>query len=363
VSHPDRAAGLPRGAPSAIINDMQPEAEVRAAFTEPEAFWSSPLYRRLSKVVAEDPQLVRLAAHTRAGQVPTFALFGAVQYLLLAGCDDPLAGYYPSIRGDRARPPDHELADHFRQFTRRHRPELIQLLTTRLVQTNQVQRALGLRLGLHVVGRDQADRGRAGAVHLLEIGTSAGLVLRQAAYGYHLGGCRFGRPDSPVQLRAEWRSAEPVPDLDQLPDLASTTGLDLNPLSADDPEDRRWLEALVWPEDRAKALLLDAALDLAAELPLPILAGDAQHRCADWAADLPDGQTRVVFHCATRMHVPGRHRPAFDQAIADVGRRGPLYRIAIEGAGLVVIDPDGVARTPYDVNGHLEWVAPAAGLG
>lgn len=37
-------------------------------------------------------------------------------------------------------------------------------------------------------------------------------------------------------------------------------GIDLNPLDIDEPDDRRWLHALVWPDHRDRAALLDAAL-------------------------------------------------------------------------------------------------------
>lgn len=233
---------------------MQDLAAVREAFTDPKEFWSSPLYRRLSSVVAADPFLVGLAANARAGQGPTFAFFGAVHTLLLAGTEHPLADYYPSLRGESALPaPDAGPA--LTAFAHEHADEIRRLLQARLVQTNHVQRAVGLRLGLAAVA-PQVDNT---PVHLLEIGSSAGLVLRQHAYGYHLGGRSFGDRRSPVQLTTEWRSTAPVPDLDVVPVTASTTGIDLNPMNPADEDDRRWLEALVWPENRQQAELLRTA--------------------------------------------------------------------------------------------------------
>lgn len=113
-----------------------------------------------------------------------------------------------------------------------------------------VKRALPLRLGLAVVARRIAA-----PVQQIEVGASAGLLLRFDRYGYNLGGHRFGDPDSPVQIAAEWRGAVAVPDLDALPPLANTTGVDLRPLDARDADDLRWLEALVWPENRQEMVL------------------------------------------------------------------------------------------------------------
>lgn len=330
---------------------------MRAAFTEPEEFWSSPLYRMLSAVVAGDPFLVGLAAHARPGQGPTFAFFAAVHSVLLAGADHPLAEYYPSVRGAPARPADGGTGPALIDFGHTNAEELRHLLRTRLVQTNHVQRAIGLRLGLWAVAR----RTGTDPVHLLEVGCSAGLVLRQDAYGYRIGGRVFGDPTSAVQLSAEWRSSAAVPDLDAIPTIASTTGIDLNPLDPRDAADRRWLEALVWPENRAQARLLRTALALAVRRPIDVMAGDAVGRCPEWARHVPPGAPRVVFHCATRMHVPAERRVLFEAAIDHIGRDGPLYRVAIEGDGLTITGPDGALSREFDVDGHLAWVKPRAG--
>src|SRR3954462_2415089 len=84
---------------------------VAGRFADPTEFGSSPLYRSLSRTVAESPRLLHLAARGKPGQHPAFLFFGAVQALLLAESDHPdhpdhpLAGFFPSIVGTAARPP------------------------------------------------------------------------------------------------------------------------------------------------------------------------------------------------------------------------------------------------------------------
>lgn len=333
---------------------VQRPDNVAAAFTEPEEFWSSPLYRELSAKVAGDPYLVDLAAQTRDGQVPTFAFFGAVHALLLAGAEHPLADYYPSLRGDAALPSD-GAGEHLHTFARRHEAAIIDIVSTRLVQTNQVRRAVGLRLGLAAIAPSLGDR----PAHLLEVGSSAGLLLRHAHYGYRLGSAQFGDLSSPVQLNTEWRSEQPPPDLDAIPVLTSTCGIDLNPLDAAVEADQHWLEALIWPEDRDKAILLNDALTLAAGKPVEIMAGDAIDMCPVWSSRIPAGEPRIVFHCATRMHVPLERRADFDHAIDNIGQDGPLYRVAIEGDGIQITEPGRPASRRFDGEGHLGWAAPA----
>jgi hypothetical protein len=327
-----------------LDNDQVQDVDrVRAAFVDPYEFWSSPLYRHLSAVVAEDRFLVEVAAHARPGQGPTFAFFGAVHAILLAGIPHPLARYYPSLVGDAALPPDGGAGPALLDFVREYTAEIQTLLANRLVQTNHVQRAVGLRLGLSEIASGVGS----GPVHLLEVGSSAGLVLRQGWYGYHLGDRSFGD--------REWRGGISVPDLDAMPVIATLAGIDLNPLDPADEADRRWLDALVWPENRSQAQLLDAALALAAHTPIPVLAGDALDCCPKWGNGIPAGDPRVVFHCATRMHVPADRLDQFDDAINELGQRGPLYRIQIEGDGVAITYPDGARDIAFDVDGHLAW--------
>ena len=322
-------------------------------FADTPEFASSPLYRSLARTVAGDEALLRLAARGRPGQYPTFLFFGAVHALLLAGADHELRQFFASIVGTAARPPE-QAGPVLTAFCARFERELAALIESRLVQTNVVKRALALRLGLAAIGRRETA-----PIHLVEVGASAGLLLRFDRYGYALGGCRFGDARSPVQIAAEWRGDAAVPDLDGLPPLASVTGVDLNPLDARNPDDRNWLEALVWPENRAEAELLRRALAVVAADPLPIRAGDAIEVCPALAAELPIGAPRVVFHAVTRLHVPSDRLDAFDAAIAALGRDGPLYRLSLEGPGeLDLRVPSGEVTRLATVGPRIEWVSP-----
>lgn len=339
--------------------------QVRAAFADPREFTTSPLYRCLSRTVAATGQLLDLACQGRPGQYPTFLFFGAVHLLLLAGTEHPLARFYPSIAGERALPPE-GAGPALVSFGRDHAAELAETIRTRLVQTNQVQRAIGLRLGLSVIA-DEVP----GPVHVIEVGTSAGLNLRFGRYGYRLNGRRFGDPASPVQLAAECHGQQPEPDLDRQPAIASVLGIDLQPVDPAERADRAWLQALVWPENHRQRALLTTALELAAADPPPILAGDVIDVLPGIAGALPAGQPRVVFHAATRMHVPTSRLAAFDAAIERAGDTGPLWRLSIEDAPQATSQPRtarqgtalqlrrpgaAAAETIAIVDGHLAWI-------
>ena len=335
--------------------------QVRAAFEDPKEFTTSPLYRCLARTVAATGELLDLACQGRPGQYPTFLFFGAVHLVLLAGTDHPLARFYPSIAGERALPPA-GAGPALVSFGGEHAAVLAETIRTRLVQTNQVQRAIGLRLGLSVIAGEVP-----GPVHVIEAGTSAGLNLQFDRYGYQLNGRQFGDPAAPVQLAAECHGPA-VPDLDRQPAIASVLGVDLHPVDAADPGERAWLQALVWPENHRQRALLTRALELAAADPPPIAAGDVIDVLPGIAGGLPAGQPRVVFHSATRMHVPASRRAAFDAAIARAGDTGPLWWLSIEdapsrprgarlGPALQLRRPGAAAaETIAIVDGHLAWI-------
>jgi hypothetical protein len=141
--------------------------------------------------------------------------------------------------------------------------------------------------------------------------------------------------------------------------LASTTGVDLNPLDASNEDDRRWLEALVWPENRAEVDLLHRALALLAVDPPPIYPGDVVDACPRVAASLPTGEPCVVFHAMTRLHVPADRLAAFDGAIESFGREAPLWWLSLEGPGALDLrTPDGQVLPLARTGARVEWIEP-----
>lgn len=159
-----------RRGPSDATSDRD---RLRSAFTRAASwFGTSPLYRGLCGTVVRDDELLDLVATRRPGQQPANLLFGAVHFLVLDEPDEPLAQWYPSIVGDRARLPT-TAGPAFVAFCLRRRDELETLLRTRLVQTNVVDRAAALRYSMGRVAR-LVD----GPVAFLEVGASAGVHLR-----------------------------------------------------------------------------------------------------------------------------------------------------------------------------------------
>jgi hypothetical protein len=332
-------------------------------------FAACPLYRTLCLVVADDERLLEIAAQRRPGQQPANLLFAAVHRLLLDDPTDELARWYPSIDGSAARPPE-TAGEAFASFCLHRRDALVALLSERLVQTNVVKRATALRLGLaHVSGRTAAP------LTLIEVGASAGVLLAFDRFRYRVGGRSWGT-DSPVEITSEWRgTAASLPDLDRLPPISRRFGIDLSPVDPTDAKGRAWLRALVWPGNEAQWALLERALDLISENPPRVMAGDAIELLGSPPSlELAPGQTVVVFHAATRAHIPTDRRAAFDKAIRDLGRERRIFRLSQEGSPeplpevgglpghlLELTDVDGEreeARRLAFFDGHAEWAVP-----
>lgn len=328
-------------------------------------FRASPLYQVLCPAVAADPATLTMLTARRAGQQPSFLLFGAVHDMLLAGAEHRLRDYYPSVVGERALAPV-DAGPVFLDFCRVHRAALMDLIRTKLVQTNVVRRAIGLRFALSAIARE-TDR----PVHLIEVGASAGLLLFVDRYRCVVGGQAFGPQAADVTLDCEWRGTT-TPELGVLPPIASRIGIDLHPVDVTDAVQRRWLRALVWPEDLGAARLLDSALRSVVADPPRVLAGDAVDVCPRIGRELPSGEPRVVFHAAVRMHVPADRQPTFDAAIDTIGDHGPLYHVWLEPPAaphfpwpaddrmaLSMHGPDDDRpRAIVCVDGHLRWARP-----
>lgn len=107
-------------------------------FADLECRGSSRLYEFLSHKIAEDDEMLELSSFARAGQPIPNLLFGAVHYLLQKGSNHALKEYYPSIVQN---PKEIENSyTHFKDFCQFNREEIISVLKTKLVQTNEVRR-------------------------------------------------------------------------------------------------------------------------------------------------------------------------------------------------------------------------------
>ncbi|WP_148928048.1 DUF2332 domain-containing protein [Paenibacillus methanolicus] len=265
-------------------------AEQFKTFAVAECRGISPLYETLSLHLAEDEELLRIAASARAGQPIPNLMFGAVHALLMQGAVHELREYYPSLT-PIARP--EALAfPCFRDFCRRHAQELVALLESRRVQTNEVGRCAYLYPAFCEI---YAIASR--PLTLVEIGTSAGLQLLWDRYAYRYNGVdAYGSPASLVRLDSEIRGKR-QPSLRKLsPPVAARIGIDLHVNDLGREEDALWLKALIWPEHHDRRTRLDSAAKLVHACRPDLVEGDALALLAGLVSAMPKEAAVCVFH-------------------------------------------------------------------
>jgi len=274
-----------------------PERDVAAEF-EWYADWAadiSPLYERLARGVAGDPDLLDIAAAAPEGQPAPQLLLAAVQNLLLDGADHPLAEHYPTCTDDPVSPGEVDPFPRFRSFCLDRETAIRDTVASRRVQTNEVGRSAVLFPAFARVARRSTD-----SLALVEVGASAGLNLCWDRYRYEYGDDGVhGDPDSSVVVESAVRGERGPPFPDTVPGVVHRVGVDLNPLDAADDDDARWLRSLVIPDQRARRERLAAAIDLVARDPPDLVAGDALDVLPAVLDEVPDEGALCVFSTLT----------------------------------------------------------------
>lgn len=275
----------------------------------------SPLYAHLSEVVARSDELLRVT--NRIVNLPRQnVLFAAVHYLLMQGAGPDLSRFYPSLRDDPVTVSDVDPV--FTGFVLEHEDEIVEIGRTRYTQTNESRRAVVL---LPAIWETTLSR-----FHLVDVGASAGLNLFLDLYRYRWNGLEWGLA-SPVILETELRGRELSPrDLTVL----GRVGLDLHPVDSNDPDDRRWLEALIWPEHPERRERLRSALDLAQTVPLNFVAGSALDTLASTLDGLPADDPAVVMTSFTLNQFTEDQRGQFESIVSDGRRRRPVAWVWFE---------------------------------
>ncbi|SET52927.1 hypothetical protein SAMN05421676_105199 [Salinibacillus kushneri] len=202
---------------------------------------TSPLYEELSSNIARDEEILTLCAYTKKGQPVPNLLFAAVQYLLMKGKKHPLADFYASYV-DKPKDIAHSYP-HFKDFCLKFKDDIVPLLQTKNVQTNEVRRCAYLYpCFCYMYEITQKP------IALIEIGTSAGLQLLWDQYSYSYGTNQiYGNQQAEVHLQSE--IIGPVPSLRPIsPPVLKRIGVDLHINDVTNDEDLQWLKSLIWPE-------------------------------------------------------------------------------------------------------------------
>jgi hypothetical protein len=282
------------------------------------AAMGSPLYAHLLDQAAANADgggsIARLlGGHVGDGRSDALALrfLAAVHRLVLTGRAPALARHYPSTGGDgdpvaawsvlsRLADDDAEVLD-----------ELVRLPC----QTNEVGRCAALAWGLLEVA---GATGR--PLRLLEVGSSAGLLLRFDRYHYGGDGVAWGPPDSPVDLDGMWAQAPPA-GTDVEVEVAERRGCDPQPVSPTSREGQLALRSSVWADQTERLARLDGALEVAGEVPALVDRASVGAWLPQRLARAVPGMATVVFHSVVEEYLDARERDELHATVRAAGAR------------------------------------------
>lgn len=278
----------------------------------------APLYARLAAGLAEQPAVLAILAAAPVTHRSAVGLFAAVHDRLLAEPEQELAAWYPNLAKD---PRTDDPVPAFVAFCRAHHAELSALVAGRIPQTNEIGRSALLLVGLADVAS------RSGTLAHLDVGASAGLNLLIEHYGYDYSGHRLG--GDRLVLECDVRGGRGgLPDA--IPGFITHQGLDAQPVDLTDPEQVRWLEACVWPDQTDRFERLRTAIEMGREQGVRVRRGDAVADLADALDALGRDGHPVVTTSWVLAYLSEEHRAAFVAALAERGQQRDLSWVYLE---------------------------------
>jgi hypothetical protein len=244
----------------------------------PEDYDRLPFYSALLHELEDDALALELLASVRVEQRNPMLVLAALQLAALRG--HPVLGpIYDQARHGVLGDADGAAK---RVLDVLHAaPELVRDELWRSTQTNEPGRSAVIQ----AVVAELASSVK--AVNIIEVGTSAGINLYFDQFIV-----RDHDDGKPLTLVCE--DVTPLDRSRPMPDVLTRVGIDPNPLLLASEEDRQWLKACLWPEQRRRHDRFDAIVAATPSWPaLTILRGRAIERLND-AFELVDASTLTI---------------------------------------------------------------------
>lgn len=290
-------------------------------FAANECSGSSRLYEFLSTGISRDNEMLELSSHASFGQPVPNLLFASVHYLLLSGTHHELQEFYPSVTNNPC--PVEESFLPFKNFCLSHREEIINLLQTRLVQTNEIRRCTYLYPSFCYIYEKMNK-----PLSLVEIGTSAGLQLLWDRYSYSYGTeSVYGDPNSSVHLTAEMRRGNSPTLSRNSPPVASKVGIDLHVIDLSKDDDYLWLKSLIWSEHKERLELFEKAAQLFNANPMHLVEGDGVSLLPDIVEQVPQDSILCIFHTHVANQIPEDSKKGLLKNIRTIGAKRDVFHL------------------------------------
>ena len=332
--------------------ELEPIAQRFMRFADEARAYGGSLYAALSTHVAQDGELLDVARYVRRPPVPN-VFFAAVHFLLRETPEDELSTFYGSLC-ENAQPAS-EAYPAFRRFVLAKKTRLIPLLETRITQTNEVSRCSFLLPAFNFIYQSAERRPLA----IIDIGCSAGLHLRWDRYHYDYGVAQVGDPHASVSISCELRGFDMPPLPTEFPECPFRLGIDLRPVDLRDPIERRWFEALIWPEHERRRGLATAAIEELLRDPPPIVKGDAVEVLEAQLTTVPAKMSLVVYNSAALCQGGDADVTAIRNVLAQSSFRRVIHWLYCEREEVLLRTIDRGRTTEAKLankDGHGRWL-------
>ncbi|HZU02574.1 MAG TPA: DUF2332 domain-containing protein [Ktedonobacteraceae bacterium] len=288
----------------------------------------SPLYRYLDDGMKDDPEIQAQRAWIDQDQPNLILFMAAVNSVVMENPSCELAQFYPYLT---AHPrPYEEIYPVLRRFClKEHADELHTLLSHARLQTSEPGRCTALLPAFELVFRAGGRKPLA----LIEIGSSAGLLLNWMHYRYQYGeSIVAGSLSSPVRLQCTLDSDQnqlpPLPET--IPPIALCQGIERFPVDITKEQDRRWLRACVWTDAIQRYQRLDDAIELARQFPPTVHAGEASELLPTLLETITPDTTLCVFHSFALNQGPAEVKKQIVSTLTWFSKRQTVYEVSLE---------------------------------
>jgi hypothetical protein len=297
----------------------------------PEDYDGLPFYSALLHELEEDHLALSLLASVREEQRNPMLVLATLHLAGLRGHDVLCPIYDAARRGDLEAPFD---AAQRVMVALRDEPALVRDELWRSTQTNEPGRSAVLQ----AVIRDLT--GDVPSINVIEVGTSAGINLCFDQF-------QVSATDDGHPLTLVCEDVTPIDRSKPLPAVISRVGIDPHPLDLTNEDDRLWLKACLWPEQRRRHERFDAIVAARPSWPeAVVLRGRALERLDDALELVNRDMMTVVFNTWVAFYLePEERRDYFEYLIAQCERENVAW-ISIESSLITIpgVDVDPAAH-------------------
>ncbi|MHB8379125.1 MAG: DUF2332 domain-containing protein [Acidimicrobiales bacterium] len=327
----------------------------------PEDYERLPFYTALLHELEGDAIALELLASVRLEQRNPMLILAALQLAGLQG-HSVLGPIYEAARHgqlDDSKGSAQSVIDVLRET-----PELVRRELWRSTQTNEPGRSAILQVLIAELVANSIEE-----INLIEVGTSAGINL---CFDQFL--VRAKDDGNPLTLICE--DLTPIDRSRRLPVVKSRVGIDPHPLDLRNEDDRLWLKACLWPEERRRHERLDAIESARLSWPrVTELTGSALERL-DEAFELSDADTlTIVVNTWAAFYFTPEEQRAYFEELTRRCREDNVAWISIEstlvawpgvnvddgahhrGASQIVVTSPGLSPTHWGwCHAHGRWL-------